>query len=74
MKIKYLHIAKNPSYPPYGIVAEYDDGRELWDCDCSANTEAQVLACAKQQYPRRKVLMWDNPRHYSNRMLNTRKD
>jgi hypothetical protein len=39
----------------------------LWDSDCAASTEEQVLALAKEAYPRRKVLMWDNPKHYSNR-------
>jgi hypothetical protein len=66
-KIKHIHIAKNPSYPPYGIVVEYADGRELWDADCAASTEEQALARAKEEHPRRNVLMWDNPKHYSNR-------
>ncbi len=66
-RIVRLHIAKSPCYPPYGIVAEYADGRELWDGDCAASTEAQALLFAKERYPRRKVLMWDNPRHYSQR-------
>jgi len=66
-KIKHIHIAKSPCYPPYGISVEYTDGREFWDCACAASTEEQALAHAKEQYPRRKVLMWDNPKHYSNR-------
>ena len=66
-KIKALHIAKSPCWPPYGLVVEYADGRQLWDCDCAAGTEADVLAAAKQEYPRRKVRMWDHPKHYSKR-------
>jgi 1,2-phenylacetyl-CoA epoxidase PaaB subunit len=65
--IKHIHIAKNPSYPPYGVIVEYTDGRELWDGDCAASTEEQALAHAKEQHPRRKVLMWDNPKHYGTR-------
>ena len=65
-KIKHIHIAKSPCYPHYGVVVQYSDGRELWDCDCAGSTEADVLAKAEQAYPRRKVLMWGNPRHYSN--------
>lgn len=67
MKIKSIQIAKSPCYPHYGIVVCYADGRELWDCDCASATEADTLAKAKQTYPRRKVLMWDNPQHYSNK-------
>ena len=66
-KIKHIHIAKTPCWPPYGIVVQFADGRELWDCDCAGSTEADVLALAKREYPRRKVLMWDNPKHYSNK-------
>ena len=66
-KIESIHIAKSPCYPPYGVVVQYADGRELWDSDCASSSEAEVLKEAKRAYPRRKVLMWDNPRHYSSR-------
>ena len=66
-KIESLHIAKTPCYPPYGILVRYTDGRELWDCDCAGATEQDVLEAAKELYPRRKVLMWSDPKHYSNR-------
>ena len=62
-----LHLAKSPCWPPYGIVCEYADGRELWDCDCAAGTPEDVLAHAKQRWPRRKVVGFDDPRHYSKR-------
>lgn len=65
--IKNIHIAKSPCYPRFGIVVYYADGRELWDCECAGSTESDVLAKAKEAYPRRKVLLWDNPRHYSNK-------
>lgn len=67
IEIKHIHIAKSPCWPPYGIVVEYTDGRVLWDCDCAAGAESDALDRAKQEYPRRKVLMWDNPLHYSNK-------
>ena len=65
MKVKHIHIAKSPCWPPYGVIVEYTDGRELWDC--ASGTEADALGQARREYPRRKVLMWDSKKHYSNR-------
>ena len=62
-----IHIAKSPCYPTYGIVCEFDDGREPWDCDCATDSEEATLELAKEQYPDYEVLMWDNPLHYSKR-------
>lgn len=65
MRVKHIHIAKSPCWPPYGVIVEYTDGREVWDC--ASGTESDALEQAKQEYPSRKVLLWDNPNHYSNR-------
>lgn len=66
-KIKRIHLAKSPCWPPYGIIVEYDDGRELWDCDCASGSEEQTLTFATEQYPGRKILGFDHPKHYGNR-------
>jgi len=67
MNIVRVHIAKSPCYPTHGVIVEYDDGRELWDCDCASGAEEITLAAAKAEYPDREILMWDHPEHYSNR-------
>lgn len=66
-RIVRIHIAKGPSYPTYGIIVEYSNGEQLWDCDCFAPTEAEALKLARREYPRRKIVMWNSPDHYSNR-------
>lgn len=58
-----IQIAKSPCYPPYGVVV---GEQELWDCDCASGTEQGALELAKEQYPEEEVIMWDDPRHYSN--------
>ena len=67
MEIVRLHIAKAPCYPSHGIIAEYDNGTELWDCDCASNDENTTLSAAAEMYPDMEVTMWDNPNHYVNR-------
>jgi hypothetical protein len=67
MKIVNVHIAKSPCYPPYGVIVEYDDGQELWDCDCASNLEEVTIEAAREEYPEHELLMWDHPLHYSNR-------
>lgn len=62
-----IHIAMNPSSPRYGIIVEYDDGRELWDWDCASMREEETLALAREAYPDWNVTMWDDPHHYSQR-------
>lgn len=65
-EIKRLHIAKSPCMPTHGIVVEYEDGRELWDCDCASDSEEKTLELVRQEWPEHEVVMWDNPLHYSN--------
>jgi hypothetical protein len=62
-----LHLAKSPCWPPYGIIQETDDGRELWDCDCASGSVEQTLAFAAEEYPGVPVLGFGDPDHYSNR-------
>ena len=59
-----LQIAKSPCYPPYAVVVGED---ELWDCDCASGSVEQTLAWAAEKYPGGEVIMWDDPRHYSQR-------
>lgn len=66
-KLVRVHIAKNNCYPQYGIICEYDNGQELWDCDCASQSEENTLKAAKAAYPGYEIIMWDNPMHYSNR-------
>lgn len=63
-RIVRVMIARNPSYPRYGVIAVYADGRELWDCDCASNREADTLAAAAIAYPDHPILLWDHPDHY----------
>jgi len=67
MKIKKLEIALSPCYPSHGIIVTMENGWELWDCDCASGSEEVTLSLAKEQYTRRKVIMWNDPRHYSHR-------
>lgn len=66
MELVRVHIAKSPCYPPFGVICEYDDGKELWDCDCASDNEAVTLQAATEEYDV-PVTMWDDPEHYSNR-------
>jgi len=61
--IKRVHIARNPSYPLYGVIVEYDDGQMLWDL--GAMRQADTLAAAAIAYPGHDVTLWDDPDHYS---------
>jgi len=59
-----LQIAKCPAYPPYAIVVGPD---EVWDCDTSSSTIEKTLELARELYPNDEVILFDDPRHYSQR-------
>ena len=59
-----IQIAQNPCIPFYGVVV---GEKELWDCDCASNSEKDTLKLAKEQYPHSTIIMWDDPKHYSNK-------
>jgi hypothetical protein len=62
MKMIKLQIAKVPSYPPYGIVVGEE---EYWDWDTASSSEEETLRRAKELYPHDEVILWSDPRHYS---------
>jgi hypothetical protein len=62
-RIVRVMIARNPSYPLYGVLVEYQDGRQLWDL--GAMREADTLAAAALAYPDHPITLWDYPEHYS---------
>lgn len=70
MEIVRLHIAKSSCYPTHGIICEYDNGHEAWDCDCAADSEEVALGLAAECWPDYEVVLWDNPLHYSHRRKN----
>ncbi len=61
-----FHICKNPCYPTYSVLCVYPDGRELQDCDCASSSMARVLEFFEEAYGDTELIMWDDPRHYSN--------
>jgi hypothetical protein len=48
------------------VLVETIDGAMVWCVDCASDSEEITLALTKRFYPRRKVLLWDHPQHYSN--------
>ena len=60
-----LQIAKSPCIPMYGIVVGDD---ELWDCDCASDSQKETLEIAAEQYPGVEVILFGDPRHYSQRV------
>lgn len=59
-----VQLARSPCYPRYSVVV---GEAELWDCDCATNNIHDTLELASQYYPNTKIIMFDDPEHYSNR-------
>lgn len=59
-----VQIAKAPCSPSYSVVV---GDAELWDCDCASDSLEGTLALAAEEYPGEEVIMFDDPRHYSQR-------
>lgn len=62
-----IQIAMSPCIPRYGIVVGEE---ELWDCDCASNSREDTLRLAAEQYPDERVILFDDPDHYSNQWGN----
>lgn len=60
MPKRKIEIAQSPCLPFYSVIV---DG--LWDTDCASNSEAVTLEAAREAYPDDEIIMWDDPRHYS---------
>lgn len=58
-----IQIAKSPCYPPYGVVV---GEQELWCCDCAGSSIEDVMEKVDEIYGDEEVIMFDDPRHYSN--------
>jgi hypothetical protein len=57
-----VEIAQNNSAPRFSVIVG-----GLWDSDCATSTQAESIALARAKYPDTEIIMWDDPRHYSQR-------
>ena len=64
-----IQLAKVNCYPQYSVIIgdELKGEHELWDCDCASHNLDDVIRAAKEKYPDEKIIMFDDPDHYSQR-------